>query len=117
MNLVKSVYKETKNFPVEERYGLQTQIRRAAVSIPSNIAEGHARRSTKEFLQFISIARGSMAELETQLILAKDLGFLEAPMLTKFMDELNALGKMLRGLEKALSLSLAPRPSPLAPPL
>ncbi len=75
MQLVKAVYQMTSDFPAEERYGLSQQMRRAAVSIPSNIAEGAGRNGAKEFLNFIGISRGSLAELETQLQLAVMLGF------------------------------------------
>ncbi len=74
MKLAKEVYTLSARFPKEEVYGLSTQLRRSAVSIPSNIAEGAARSSTKEFIQFLYIALGSLAELETQLLLAKELG-------------------------------------------
>ena len=73
--MVKDVYLISARFPREEVYGLTAQMRRAAVSIPSNIAEGAARTGTKEFLQFLSIARGSLSELETQLLIAKELGY------------------------------------------
>ena len=75
MALAKFVYKLSARFPVDERYGLISQVRRAAVSVPSNIAEGQARHTTKEFLQFLSHAQGSLAEVETQLMLSVDLGF------------------------------------------
>ena len=77
MELAEKVYLLVKALPKEETYALSDQIRRAAVSIPSNIAEGHARQSQKEFLQFLCIARGSRAELETQLLLARRLGYFE----------------------------------------
>jgi four helix bundle protein len=73
--LVKLIYQITQTFPAEEKFGLVSQMRRAAVSIPSNIAEGQARHSTGEFVQFLSHAEGSVAELETQLIIAVELGF------------------------------------------
>lgn len=76
MRLVKQVYQVTASFPKAEIYGLTSQMRRAAVSIPSNISEGAARYGDKEFLQFLYIARGSLSELETQILIAKDLGFL-----------------------------------------
>jgi four helix bundle protein len=74
IDFVKQVYEITDNFPASENYGLINQIRRAAVSIPSNIAEGQGRNSTKEFRQFLAISLGSLAELETQLIIAKEIG-------------------------------------------
>ncbi len=76
MDLVQLVYKASKKTPDEERYLLTSQLRRSAISIPSNIAEGQARQSTAEFLNFLSIARGSRAELETQIFIAKRLGYL-----------------------------------------
>ena len=76
MDLVEAVYSLTANFPKEERYGLASQMQRAAVSIPSNIAEGTARKSNKELLQFISIAMGSAAELETQYLIAIRLNYI-----------------------------------------
>jgi four helix bundle protein len=79
MALVKMVYENTSGFPAEENFGLKSQIRRAAVSIPSNIAEGAARTGPKEFLQFLSISRGSLSELETQLLIAKNLGYMKNP--------------------------------------
>ena len=76
MSLVKQVYQVTASFPKAEIYGLISQMRRAAVSIPSNISEGAARLGDREFLKFLFIARGSLSELETQILIAKDLGFL-----------------------------------------
>jgi four helix bundle protein len=100
MELAKAVYQMTATFPAEERYGLSQQMRRAAVSIPSNIAEGAGRNGVKEFLNFIGISRGSLAELETQLQLAVMLGF-AAP--DHPADELaNSTGKLLTGLHKKL---------------
>ena len=76
MDLVTEIYRITKNFPKEEIYGLTNQMRRAAISIPSNIAEGHARKSRAEYIRFLSIAQGSRAELETQILIAVRLGYL-----------------------------------------
>ncbi len=101
MQLVKAVYQMTSDFPAEERYGLAQQMRRAAVSIPSNIAEGAGRNGAKEFLNFIGISRGSLAELETQLQLAVMLGF-AAPDHPAF-ELANDTGKRLTGLHKKLS--------------
>jgi four helix bundle protein len=108
MAVVKTVYSLTANFPSEERFGLISQMRRAAISIPSNIAEGHARKSRAEFRQFISVALGSLAELETQLILSQDLNFMKKEATEAIMLQLDTLGKMLRGLSKSLSSSPKP---------
>lgn len=78
MDLAKEIYLLTSKFPKEEVYGLTSQIRRSVVSIPSNIAEGAARNSSKEFIQFLYIALGSLAELETQLLLSETLGFINS---------------------------------------
>ena len=108
MALVKIVYEITRSFPNDERFGLVAQMRRAAVSIPSNIAEGQARHSTREFVLFISHAEGSVAELSTQLLLCVELGFCtdeqikEAAELTKELRRmLNALRRKLEGLERS----------------
>ena len=103
MELAKAVYQMTTTFPAEERYGLSQQMRRAAVSIPSNIAEGAGRNGTKEFLNFIGIARGSLAELEPQLQLAVMLGF-TTPDHPAFQLA-NSTGKLLTGLHKKLAKS------------
>ncbi|MDE3038099.1 MAG: four helix bundle protein [Pseudomonadota bacterium] len=100
--LVKEVYRAVKAFPKEEIYGLTSQIKRSAVSIPSNIAEGSSRRSTQEFLRFINIATGSLAELETQLILANDLEFMDSDMLEKLLQRTDNISRMSQGLYDAL---------------
>ena len=101
MQLVKAVYELTADLPAEERYGLSQQMRQAAVSIPSNIAEGAGRNGAKEFFNFIGISRGSLAELETQLQLAVMLGF-AVPGHHAF-EFANSTGKLLTGLHKKLS--------------
>ena len=106
-SLVKAVYQTTAGFPSAEKFGLVNQMRRAAVSIPSNIAEGRARSGTGEFRQFISIARGSVAELETQVILSTDLGYLDSKASEDLLRQLDVLGKMLRGLNKSLTNRLS----------
>ena len=100
--MVASVYKTTSLFPKEELYGLTSQIRRAAVSIPSNIAEGAARNHVNEFRQFLYIALGSGAELETQLIIAKMLGFISDEKSQTLINELNSISRMLQGLIKSI---------------
>ena len=105
MEVAKTIYSLTAKFPLDERFGLVSQIRRAAVSIPSNIAEGHARKSRIEFRQFIFIALGSLAELETQLLLSNKLDFISKEEIEGIMLQLNTLGKMLRGLSKSLASS------------
>jgi len=99
MDLASEVYSLTALFPKEEMYGLAQQARRAAVSIPSNIAEGAARNSSKEFIQHLYIALGSTAELETQLLLAKRMGFLSTPDPFQPVDQIR---KMLIGLIQSL---------------
>jgi len=101
MQLVKAVYQMTSDFPAEERYGLSQQMRRAAVSIPSNIAEGAGRNGAKELLNFIGISRGSLAALETQLQLATMLGF-AAPDHAAF-ELAGRTGRLLTGLHKKWS--------------
>jgi carbamoyl-phosphate synthase large subunit len=117
MNLAKLVYRLTMRFPPDERYGLTSQMRRAAVSIPSNIAEGQARQGTREFLQFLSHAEGSLAELETQLMLSVELGFAQQPEVEPCLKEIDELQKMLVALKRKLSSysPLATRHSPLSP--
>ena len=100
MALVKDVYRITASFPKDELYALTSQMRRAAVSIPSNIAEGAARTGDKEFLQFLSISRGSLSELETQLIIAKELGYMLE--LNEIMLKMDGLFGLLGGLMKSL---------------
>ncbi|MDQ1155260.1 four helix bundle protein [Brevundimonas sp. SORGH_AS_0993] len=95
---VELVYADSRSWPSDERFGLISQVRRAAVSVPSNIAEGCARRSTPEFLRFLSIARGSLAEVETQLILAQRLAYIEEAALTRLLEAADEISRMLSGL-------------------
>jgi four helix bundle protein len=99
--LVKAVYELTAGFPVEERYGLAQQMRRAAVSIPSNLAEGAGRNGAKEYFHFIGISRGSLAELETQMQLTVMLGFTAAD--HGAFDLAERTGKLITGLHKKWS--------------
>lgn len=116
MEIAVSVYGLVSRLPAEERFGLAQQIRRAAASIPSNIAEGHARGATRDFTRFLSIARGSMAEVETQLELAVRLGLLEGAVVDPVASKCDKLGRILRGLRKSLDNKLAKKDG-LAPPL
>jgi len=100
MGLVEEVYKRTRSFPKEELFGLTSQIRRAAISIPSNIAEGASRAGTKEFLQFLHIARGSASELETQLLLAEKLGDLQDA--EELKASLTSVKRLINGLIRSL---------------
>ncbi|MGH9791974.1 MAG: four helix bundle protein [Candidatus Acidiferrales bacterium] len=100
--LVKEVYTLTGRFPVEERYGLVAQMRRCSVSVPSNIAEGQARQSTREFVQFLSHASGSLAELDTQLTLSTDLGFCTEHDASVAAGLITELQKMLASLRSKL---------------
>ncbi|MBT1075034.1 four helix bundle protein [Geobacter grbiciae] len=96
VELVTSVYVATQSFPKEQLYGLTNQLRRAAVSIPSNIAEGAARQTNREFVQFLYIALGSVAEVETQLIIADKLNYIAD--VTSVLNRIASLRKMLHGL-------------------
>jgi four helix bundle protein len=98
MALVTSVYGFTRGFPKEEIYGLRDQIRRAAVSVPSNIAEGYGRQSTQDYIRFLQISRGSLYELETQLEIAANLGFLEPDTFVKLDDAAREIERMLSAL-------------------
>ncbi len=109
MDLAEQVYCLTESFPKYELYRLSSQMQRAAVSIPSNIAEGHARESTKEFLHYLSIALGSLAELETQLILAQRRTYIDREKLQATLGKTDETGKMLRGLQKSLKAKLGAR--------
>jgi len=100
---VKQVYAVTHNFPASEKFGLINQIRRAAVSIPANIAEGQGRNSTQEFRQFLSISLGSLAELETQLIIVKEIEYLTQNGLDALLSSLDRIRKMIKGLSKGIS--------------
>ena len=98
MALANEVYRLTNSFPPDERFGLIAQLRRAAVSVPSNIAEGQARQSTREFLQFLSHASGSIAEVETQLLLSVDLGYCERAITSTAFGLIIELQKMMPAL-------------------
>lgn len=98
IEFVTEIYEITSAFPSEEKFGLVSQIRRSAVSIPSNIAEGNARRSSADYIQFLKIARGSGAEVETQIIISKNLGFIEEVKSEELTSKITEIMKMLNGL-------------------
>lgn len=104
--LVKEIYQLSSAFPKEEMYGLTAQIRRAVISVPSNIAEGSSKGSTKEFLRFLSIAYGSLAEVETQLYLAADLYYTDANKVETAIEMTAELGRMINGLDRSLQARL-----------
>ena len=105
MDLVEEVYRLTRDFPKHEVYGLTNQLRRAAVSIPSNIAEGQARKHLKEYLQFLSTAKGSLAEVQTQLEIAARLGYITGEQLKPILDRADSLSRQLY----TLAIKLAER--------
>jgi four helix bundle protein len=98
MLLANRVYRLTSSFPTDERFGLTSQLRRSAVSVPSNIAEGHARNTKAEMIRFAGIALGSVAEIETQLLLAADLGFSNSAEVEEVLRLAEETGRMLHGL-------------------
>lgn len=104
MNFVSEVYTLTKSFPKEELYGLTSQIRRCVISIPSNIAEGSSRKGTKEFIQFLWIANGSLSEFETQIEIAQKLGYIAS--IDIILEKVKHIRKMLHGLIHSLENKL-----------
>jgi four helix bundle protein len=102
IEFVQRVYAITSKFPQEEMFGLKSQMRRSAVSVPSNIAEGQGRASRGEFLQFLGHARGSLYELETQIVISSELGYLSAAEQSTFLTEAQKLGRILNGLISSL---------------
>jgi four helix bundle protein len=102
MALAETIYRISSQLPKEETYGLRSQMTRAAVSIPANIAEGQARHGTGEFLNFLGIARGSLAELETLLMLCGKLGFFPSETVTNALQDCGEIGRLLTGLVKSL---------------
>src|SRR6516162_4285187 len=108
MELAEKCYLATRDFPKEELFGLVSQIRRAASSIPANIAEGQGREHTREFLNHLSIARGSLMELETHLILSQRVGLLAEAELERLLAITDRVSRMLSGLRKSLEKRLSP---------
>ena len=105
--LTTDIYVLAAYFPKTEVFGLCSQLQRAAVSVASNIAEGHARDSTKEYLRFIAIALGSLAEVETQLIISNKLNYINQEKLDEMLEKSSTIGRMLRGLQKSLRAKIA----------
>jgi len=103
MEIVIEIYNLTRAFPAEEKFGLTAQLRRAAIAIPSNIAEGHSRLGAGEFRRFVSIARGSVGEIDTQIAVAVALNFIGADEVASLSAQLDRLSKMLFGLYRRLS--------------
>ena len=102
MEFVVVIYTMTKDFPKEEQFGIVSQMRRAAISIPSNIAEGYGRVYGKETIKFLSNALGSASELETQIIISKDLGFISTDCLKQLLDQIEEIIRMLSALIKSI---------------
>ena len=105
MQIVKEIYRITAGFPKTEQFGLTNQMRRAGVSIPSNIVEGHVKNQTGEFLRYLSIAIGSCAELETQLIISKELGWLKDENFKPLLELIKAETKQINALKRRLTES------------
>ena len=101
--LVLSIYKTTKLFPNEEKFGLTSQIRRSAASIPTNIVEGFKRKSNKDFIHFLNLADASLEETKYHLILSKDLDYIDCTTYNDLMEKCDEIGKMLFGLQKKLN--------------
>jgi four helix bundle protein len=112
MDYVVLVYRHAALFPREELYGLTCQLRRAAVSIPSNIAEGHGRQSTRDFLKFLAIAYGSLNESQTQVLLAQRLKFLEDRACSELLEVSYEVARLINGLIKSLNQKLDAFPNP-----
>lgn len=103
MDVVVRCYKLTETFPSDEKFGLSSQLRRAAVSVPANIAEGHGRSQTKPYINHLSISMGSLKELKTHILIAKELGYVSETQISKLIDDCDEIGKMLNGLRQSLT--------------
>jgi four helix bundle protein len=111
IDLVEAIYQATAKFPREELYGLTIQIRRASVSIPSNVAEGHGRTSTRDFLHFLSISHGSLKEVETQIIIAERLKYIDCQTKDHLFEKTSEVGRLISGLSNSLRNKLNPNKS------
>ena len=105
VRLVKSVYRVASQFPKYEQYALWDQMRRAAVSVPSNIAEGQSHKGIRDFVRYVRLARGSLAELETQLLIAHDLGYVDVPVARALLSEIEEVSRITSGLIRSLEQS------------
>ncbi|MEL1242488.1 four helix bundle protein [Flavobacterium flavipallidum] len=105
-DFVKEIYSVTNQFPSDEKFGLTSQIRRASVSVPVNIAEGAARKTTKEFIHFLHISLGSLSELDTLILLSKELNFINENECEQLIEKLDVIGKLIYGLVKNLNSGL-----------
>ena len=112
MELVVTIYRTTSKFPREERYSLVDQLRRAAISLPSNIAEGHGRSRTGDYLRYLSVAVGSLHELETQIQISRRLEYISIDVEKELLDACTAIGRMLGALIRALRRRLPQLPTP-----
>jgi four helix bundle protein len=112
MNFVVQVYQVTSAFPSDERFGLTSQLRRCAVSIPSNIAEGHGREGTREFLNFLAIAYGSLNEAQTQIMIGERLGYIPADAGTNLLEMAAEVARLLNGLKHSLRTKLGEKLTP-----
>ena len=112
MDLAEACYRVTQGFPREESYGLTSQVRRAAASVPANIAEGYGRDGAKEFSQFLRIAQGSLKELETHLLLAQRMEFCAGSAVDRILEQADQLGRMLYGLYRSAQDRSANRRAP-----
>lgn len=110
MDLALECYQMTKKFPKSETYGISSQLQRAVISVPANIAEGRSRRHTKEFLQHLSIAYGSLAEVETYVLFAERLNYITKDQLDRLMLKTAEIGRMINGLQRSLKKNLIPDP-------
>ena len=108
MDLVVVCYEITKKFPKNELYGLASQLQRAAVSVPANIAEGRQRQHSKEFIQHLSIANGSLAEMETHILIAGRLNYIEDDQVDQILQKSAEVGRMLNGLRRSIEKKLNP---------
>lgn len=112
MDLVVQCYQTTQAFPTSEQYGLTGQVQRAAVSVPANIAEGQARQHRKEFLHHLSIAHGSLAELETHIEIARRIGYMKPDTTHQLFSQTEEIGRMINGLRKSLHQARPPKGRP-----